>query len=1024
MNVSDFTINFLTDADNHYLSNDRHLKYESVEQISLTDITLYHIQEITFEDKEPRKEALENVLGSLRIEGINFVYIILGDAKRVNFYFGVAKDKSLEIELPITVYDIGKFVLLPSLKGNFRGSSIRLVSNENNEKETILNKIAGMDHACYLEGVPGVNEDNENFQGVDRLVDVMLGDDFGVIVIAKPLMAQDLLLIEDNLNNAYSGIVPFVKQSVQDGNSKNWGITTSNTASTSDTSGENASSSIQTSESSNTGASDGITKTISQGTTEGKSSTSSGGSGSNSGSNHSASEATATNKSWGSSKSRSDSTSQGSSTTKGTSASVSEGTSEGSSTSTSTTVEFIKKDVQEWIKYIDETIFARLDYGKGRGIFITTSLLLSNQVGSLIKLENTMKSLYSGEKGNKVSLRQIGLSRQDSRLKALKSFQIPMCKKSIKLSDNEIYARAALSQFASGNAAFMGSWISTKELSLIAGLPKKEIVGLGLREEVEFGLNFHKTTAGNKSINLGNVVQSGNELCNVPITIDLENLNKHTFVTGVTGSGKTTTCQKILIDSNLPFLVIEPAKTEYRILTKIYEDLLIFTLGRDTIAPFRLNPFEFFPHESITSRVDMIKASMEAAFDMEAAIPQIIEAAIYECYKDFGWNISNNTNTIFVDPFADGVYAFPTLSDLLSKTEQVVEKQGFDERLKKDYIGSIKARLQGLVIGSKGLMLDTKRSIDFRELLKRRVVLEIEEIRSSAEKSLIIGFVLTNLIEAVRAEFTVNKEFKHITLIEEAHRLLSAYTAGDSLNKKQSVETFTDMLAEVRKYGECLIISDQIPSKLAKEVLKNTSTKIVHKIFAQDDKDAIGNTMALTDEQKRFLSNLSTGRAIIFTQGYNKAIQVQIENITDTTSKEEIDDGLIRDNTIAYYCQTYKRGVFQGTENLKEAPTYELMKTYIELNSDKDFYNSYELFIKKMIFTYQLSSRIKYYICKFGTEPVKKYLISIFYVNVSEDIQSKVSESIERFLMDNVNDESEKSIKRYIDDLTIWRNER
>lgn len=1022
MNISDFTINFLTDADNHYLSNDKQLRYESIEQISLADITLYHIQEITFEDKEPRKEALENVLGSLRIEGINFVYIVLGDAERVNFYFGVVKDKSLEIEPPITVYDIGKFVLLPSLKGNFRGSSIRLVNNENNEKEIILNKIAGMDHACYLEGVPGVNEDNENFQGVDRLVDVMLGDKFGVIVIAKPLMTQELLQIEDNLNNAYSGIVPFAKESVQDGTSQNIGTTVSKMVSTSETVGENESKSVQLSDTSNSGGSEGLTKTIGQGTTEGNSSTNNGGSGSNSGTNKSSSEASSNNKSWGISKSKSENTSQGSSTTRGTSSSITDGTSEGSSTSTSKTVEFIKKDIQDWIKYIDETIFTRLDYGKGKGIFITSSLLLSNQVGSLIKLENTMKSLYSGETGNKVSLRQVSLSKNDLRLKAMKNLQIPMCKKQKELSNNEIYARAALSQFVVGNGAYMGSWISTKELSLIAGLPKKEIVGLGLREEVEFGLNFSRTKTVEKSIKLGNIVQSGNELSNVPITIDLENLNKHTFVTGVTGSGKTTTCQKILIDSNLPFLVIEPAKTEYRILTKNFDDLLIFTLGRDTIAPFRLNPFEFFPHESITSRVDMIKASMEAAFDMEAAIPQIIEASIYECYKDYGWNISNNKNTVFEDPFADGVYAFPTLSDLITMTEQVIEKQGFDERLKKDYIGSIKARLQGLVIGSKGLMLDTKRSIDFRELLKRRVVLEIEEVRSSAEKSLIIGFVLTNLIEAVRAEFAANKEFRHITLIEEAHRLLSVYSAGDSLNKKQSVETFTDMLAEVRKYGECLIISDQIPSKLATEVLKNTSTKIVHKIFAQDDKDTIGNTMALTDEQKRFLSNLNTGRAVVFTQGYNKAIQVQIENITNTSSKEEIDDGLIRDNALAYYCQTYKRGVFQGAEKLKLAPKLELMKTYIELNSDKEFYNSFELFIKKMTITHHLSSRIKYYVSQFGIESVRKYLTSTFYVNFNEYNQLKASESVERFLKDVVNDEPEKTIKRYIDDLTIWRN--
>ncbi|MGL4790687.1 MAG: hypothetical protein ACRCW1_04685, partial [Anaerotignaceae bacterium] len=776
MKTGDFTINFLTDADNYYLSNNNNLDYKKSATISLNEITLYHVKEITFEDKAPRKEALENVIGSLRIEGINFIYVILGNEKCVNFYFGVVRDLYAKKPL-IETYDIGEFVLLPSLKGNFRGSSISYVENE--EKEKIINAIHNMENACYLEGVPGVNEDNENFQGVDRLVDVMLGDEFAVVVIAKPLLKEDFNNIETNLNKAYSGIIPFVKETVQDGMSKNSGTNTSKASSSNQSAGENYSTSEQVSSSTNksetTGTSKGTSTTVTDGRSSGSSSNSTGKTG-NEGSNK--------NSTFGSSNSESTSKTSGTNVSKGTSTSITEGESRGESTSQSKTVEFIKKEVQDWIKYLDDTIFTRLDYGKGKGLFLTTTLLLTEQVGSLLKLENTMKSLYSGESGNKVALNEVKLDKKDNRLKSFLNFQIPKCDLKQSISSNEIYARSTLSQYLVSKSAFLGNWISTKELSLIAGLPQKEIVGLGLREEVEFGLNFGNNNNAEEGILLGNIVQSGNVL-NISVPIEREVLNKHIFVTGVTGSGKTTTCQKILIDSNLPFLVIEPAKTEYRILTNKYEDLLIFTLGCDTVSPFRLNPFEFFPHENITSRVDMIKASIEANFHMEAAIPQIIETAIYECYEDYGWNISNNKNGLYENPFDDGVFAFPTISDLIKKTESVVEKQGFDARLKMDYMGSIKARLQGLTVGAKGHMLDTKRSVDFKELLHKHVVLELEEVRSSAEKALIIGFVLTNLIEAVKAEFFANPTFKHITLIEEAHRLLSRFSAGDSLNKKQ-----------------------------------------------------------------------------------------------------------------------------------------------------------------------------------------------------------------------------------------------
>ena len=551
-----------------------------------------------------------------------------------------------------------------------------------------------------------------------------------------------------------------------------------------------------------------------------------------------------------------------------------------------------------------------IDYGKSKGLYLTTTFIFSDKKSQLEKLGNTMKSLYSGKKGNKNPLDVEILDENDKKIEYFKNFQIPQCS-----SDDDRYSLTLKSHLIENDSVSLGNWYSPNELGLMASLPEKEVVGLALNEEVEFGLNTKIPDENEELISLGNLVQSGNEI-NMEVSLEKSALNKHIFITGVTGTGKTTTCQKLLLESKLPFLVIEPAKTEYRILmnNKKTEDILIFTLGKDDVAPFRLNPFEFFEGESITSRVDMLKAAMEASFDMEAAIPQIIESAMYSCYEDYGWNIDNNKNEKFSNPYDEGVYSFPTLEDLLNKVETEVTKHNFDDRLKKDYIGSITARLQGLLVGSKGQMLNTRRGIDFRELIEKKVVLEIEEIKNGTEKSLIMGFILTNLCEALKTKFTKDKHFKHITLIEEAHRLLSKYSPGDSLNKKNSVETFADMLAEVRKYGESLIIADQIPNKMTPEVLKNTNTKIVHKIFAEDDKEAIGNTISLSKEQKDFLSSLSTGRAIVFSQGWTKALQVQIKQITDTTSDENIDEDRLKSRVEDFYIENYKKGIFIGTK--------------------------------------------------------------------------------------------------------------
>ena len=392
-----------------------------------------------------------------------------------------------------------------------------------------------------------------------------------------------------------------------------------------------------------------------------------------------------------------------------------------------------------------------------------------------------------------------------------------------------------------------------------------------------------------------------------------------------------------------------------------------------------MNPFEFYEHENISSRVDMIKACLEASFDMEAAIPQIIETSIYECYEDYGWNIATNKNYKFTNPFENGVYAFPTLSDLMKKIESVVIEQGFDERLKRDYIGSIKARLQSLTVGSKGLMLDTKRSINFNELLNMKVVLELEEIKNVGEKSLVMGFILINLNEAIKANFNKDNTFRHITLVEEAHRLLSKYEYVDSLNKKQGVEVFSDMLAEVRKYGESLIIAEQIPNKLTSEVLKNTNTKIVHKIFAKDDKDAIGNTMSLNDEQKEFLSSLDVGRAIVFTQGWDKAIQVQINANTKIHNEHIISEEKIKEKALKFYKKKYKTGVLTGIEELDDEPSLEFIQEYLRFIQEGIFEKEYKLLFTKKTSKFDFINYMNNFKNIVNSHLLSNYILRCFY---------------------------------------------
>lgn len=983
-------------------------------EVTMDFLALYRIDEITFEDKAPRKEALENVISSMSIEGVNFVYMIHGNSSGVNFYYGVARDFSYPGELSLGIAEIGEKILKPSLQGNFRGSVITEI--DANERKNILNNIDSFAETKILEGVPGINKDDEKFQSVDRVIDVMLGDEFVLMLIAKPIMGTDINNIQNSMHHLYDSIAPLGKTSEQESTGKSESTSKSNTKGKSTTEGTSNSETEQT----GNGTSESHVKGESGGTNKGTSHTTSkekkqigGSEGSHEDWNKSDTKSKSTNKS------ESKSTSNSKSESNSSSEAITNQT--GNNTGTALTIEVVNKKVQDAIKYMDDVILPRLDYGLGKGLFVTSTVLIGENPASLIKLENTLKSVYGGEAGNRMPLKAFSTNYDETCL--LKRMQIPVLELDSNINDDELGIRTASSQFyLDSHKALLGNWMSSQEVSLIAGLPQKEVVGLALREEVEFGLNIN--TKLEKPIPLGHLVQSGvvlngeNGVSNIPVYFDKTYFDKHIFVTGVTGGGKTTTCQKLLLASESSFLVIEPAKTEYRIMAeKEFPDMLVFTLGKETVAPFRLNPFEFFEGENITSRVDMIKASMEAAFDMEAAIPQLLETAIYECYEDKGWDISTNRNHKFTDPFADGVFSFPTLGDLEKKIEGVVEAQGFDDRLKDEYIGSIKARLKGLTVGSKGQMLNTPRSIDFVELLDRKVILELEYVKSASEKSLIMGFILSNLSEAIRVKYNNNKKkaINHLTLIEEAHRLLSKYMPGDSMNKKQGVEMFSDMLAEVRKYGESLIIADQIPNKLTPDVLKNTNTKIVHKIFAQDDKEAIGNTMALKDEQKEHLSYLTSGRAIMMMPGLSKAIQVQIEKTEENdTERPPLDDVELRNRIIDYYASVYKRGILPGLECLQEKPNKELVSIYLDyLHPSSNVVEGYHCCIHKRIVPEGFVKELERLKDKYDLKSISFILCSICHERDKLQSNPEIYDYVEEFLNEIIVSGESYSIKDY-----------
>lgn len=943
---------------------------------------LFRIDEITYEDKVPSREAVENIFGSFRgIAGITLLYMILGDEKGVHFYLGVAGDQK---EHTLTVSSISE-ILSKSILGNFRGCKLSPIDedHEPGEKMRIWERLKKAQRTGILTGVPTIERNSRNefqskdVQGTDRLIDVMSGTNFGYVILARPYTDEEMDRVEKQLIRVCDDLAPLAQYSLQsnemtshhEGSGKvsarasqksdgyngvesfnettgeNYSRSDSHSTNHTDQGSQSDSWSEHHSQNSSTSRADTYTdqqRNSSNGTSDSLSYHVTADSSKSKGKQTSHSDGETTGDSHTSGRNVSKTTSSGKSASHSSSFVESANESKSSNDSTGWTSSILgqlpvpRTSAASWMKYISEVLLPRLDNGRGKGLFLSCSYLFvdGDDRDNLYRLANTAISLFSGTRGNKAPLHfsehydKSQNSVPEACIRSMQNFRIPEIVCDSEKSDEVM---TVLSCKQDGNHLCCGSWLSSDELGLIAGFPQKEVVGLPLRKEVDFGLNVKAPAEGEK-LHLGKLIQCGTE--KTDIYLNKNDLDKHTFIAGTTGSGKTTTCLNLLKQCDWPFLVIEPVKNEYRILKDEFDDVIYFTPGNQKTAPFFLNPFEIFPGEDIVSRADMIKATMESSFEMQAAIPQILETAIFKAYEDRGWNINKNTwhgksENDEDGPFSPGSDAFPRFSDFIEAIHEVIKKSNFGDRLGPEYQGTIDAMVGSLVIGAKGQMLNVPKSVSFSDLVNKRVVIELEGIRSGAEKSMLMGFVLTNLMEAVRREHAKNRDFHHITLVEEAHRLLSRYMPGDSFNKKQGVEVFSDMLAEVRKYGEALIIVDQIPNKMTPEVLKNTNTKIVHKLFAQDDKDAIGNTMALDKDQKAYLSNLPTGRAVVFSQGWDKAVQVQVEKVADTSGKE-ITDEEIHKRAVGYYAsdEALESGVFPKLAD-KDSVTEAYMEKYL-----------------------------------------------------------------------------------------------
>ncbi|WP_061295145.1 ATP-binding protein [Herbidospora cretacea] len=414
-------------------------------------------------------------------------------------------------------------------------------------------------------------------------------------------------------------------------------------------------------------------------------------------------------------------------------------------------------------------------------------------------------------------------------------------------------------------------------LAALAGLPRREVPGVRVLDTGFFDVTSEADSTGGDMLDLGAIVD-GQDRAVGTFRVPLATLNRHAFVTGATGSGKSQTVRHLLeqlTKAGIPWLAIEPAKSEYAAMAGRIEGLAPLTVINPSApgdVPFSVNPLAPEPGYPVQAHIDMVRALFMAAFDAEEPFPQIMSLALQRVYEANGWDVVTGGGI----PGAAVQPQVPTLEQLQQHALEVIEEIGYGNEVQADVEGFISLRLRSLRVGSAGRFFEGGHPADIGGLLQRNVVLAIEDVANDEDKAFLMGTLIIRIVEHLRMRARQQKSsgLQHVIVIEEAHRLLR--DRGSQRASTHAVELLAGMLAEIRAYGEGIVVAEQIPTKLVSDVVKNTALKVVHRLPAEDDRLLVGAAMNLSEEQSRQVVSLQPGFAAVFADGMDRPLRIQV----------------------------------------------------------------------------------------------------------------------------------------------------
>ena len=808
-----------------------------LEEDLIDNVRMYHITEMVYGKGESVTDKFTTVFNTLSTYNATVFIVLDSDGKKSSFYIGVRNNETDPAKKRSTV-TLGD-TLKNALIGHFPGVKI---SNVDRKRIAVLSNMIRRQQNMASVSVVGntksnKEQQNEQFvQGLEKLALAMQGRQYIALIVAENQPPQSVQIMRKEYQDLYTKLSPLQKIQTSDSRSDS----TSRSKSFAEMDGKQKAAMIGGAVASLAGSVGGAAIGAASGIGAYAGSMLGGQfAGQFNGFIHSLA--------------------------------PSEHVSTSHSVSKSSTTE--NKTVTDLMQLLDESL-KRTNEFDSYGIWNVAGYFVSDDMSAAEIASSNYRSLMNGENsGREVSA--INSWRQND-------LSIPG-----NYGDLTTYlSRFAHPKFIYGHDGELNIYtdastvISGKELGLHLGLPRATISGLPVIQHAEFGkevITYHlfskeEELDPDERITLGKVFDLG-QITNKKVELINKSLNMHTFITGSTGSGKSNTVYQMLTElhqDRIPFLVVEPAKGEYKDVFGNWSDVNVFSTNPNIAPLININPFKFPESIHVLEHVDGLVEIFSVCWPMYDAMPAFFKDAILRSYEEVGWDLGSST-------FDGDEPEYPDFDVLVEQLNRLIEESDYASDIKSNYRGALVTRVKSLAVGLNKFIF-TSEQTPYEVLFDQNCILDISRVKSTETKALIMGLMVYILNEyRVDRKTENNNGLKHVTVLEEAHNLLKNTSSGSSELIGKSVEMLTQTIAEIRTYGEGFIIVDQSPSSVDISAIKNTNTKIVLRTPEANDRDAVGRSIGLSADQVNEIAKLPSGVAVVYQNDWVSPVLTMID---------------------------------------------------------------------------------------------------------------------------------------------------